>query len=288
MMRKRAVGKIETEGDTLLYKITGEGIPLLMIAGGGGNGDFYLPLADELGDEFRVITYDRRANGRSTMHNPEEFHLAQQARDAAAVLSAAGERDAIVFGNSSGAVIALEMLRAFPEKVRLLIAHEAPMAKFHPETEKWCSFFKACEKMSFGIGGPSLAAAKFFFGIEVPALKMMTAQMRGVKYLKNEPPVADSSAIPSKTASEYLMRQELVKVTHYLPDMDALKRNADKCVVAVGAYAKEHNTFLYNCSTEFARKLDKECAVVPGHHGSFMDDAEAWAVCMRKNIHCFL
>lgn len=37
--QSRIRGSVQTEGDTLLYKITGQGTPLLLIAGGGGAGD---------------------------------------------------------------------------------------------------------------------------------------------------------------------------------------------------------------------------------------------------------
>ncbi|MCC9293477.1 alpha/beta hydrolase [Clostridium sp. WLY-B-L2] len=115
----------------------------LLIAGGGGDGDLYLPLADELANQYKVITYDRRANARSTMNFPDHFDISQQAKDALAVLKAAGESSAIVFGNSSGAVIAIEMERLFPGNVLGVIVHEPPMARLHPESNKWRIFFTA-------------------------------------------------------------------------------------------------------------------------------------------------
>ena len=109
-------GKIKLEGDEIIYRVAGEGTPLLLISGGGGNGDLYMPLAEKLTSDYKVITYDRRANAGSTMNHPEEFSLEQQARDAVEVMHAARESSAIVFGNSSGAVIALEVLRLFLRK----------------------------------------------------------------------------------------------------------------------------------------------------------------------------
>jgi len=47
-----------------------------MIAGGGGDASFYGPVASMLADEFRVITYDRRANSRSTRNEPQNFVFA--------------------------------------------------------------------------------------------------------------------------------------------------------------------------------------------------------------------
>jgi hypothetical protein len=58
-------------------------------------------IADIL-DEFRVITYDRRASARSTMNEPQNFEISLQSRDAVAVLRAAGETSTFVFGNSNG------------------------------------------------------------------------------------------------------------------------------------------------------------------------------------------
>jgi len=34
-------GRVTTEGDSLYYEVRGQGIPLIMIPGGGGDGDSY-------------------------------------------------------------------------------------------------------------------------------------------------------------------------------------------------------------------------------------------------------
>ena len=54
-------GRVTTEGDELYYEVRGEGSPLLLIPGGGGDGGSYSLIADILSDQFKVITYDRRA-----------------------------------------------------------------------------------------------------------------------------------------------------------------------------------------------------------------------------------
>lgn len=43
-----------------------------------------------------MITYDRRGQSRSTRHDPQNFEISQQGRDAVAVTHAAGEKSAIV------------------------------------------------------------------------------------------------------------------------------------------------------------------------------------------------
>jgi alpha/beta hydrolase fold len=111
-------GRVRTEGDDLYYEVRGHGRPLLMIPPAGGDGWSYAHVADILADESKVITFDRRAHARSTMNNPQNFEISQQSRDAAAVLRAADEQSAVVFGNSSGAVIALDMAKTQPQAVQ--------------------------------------------------------------------------------------------------------------------------------------------------------------------------
>ena len=43
-------GRVSTEGDDLSYEVRGQGQPLLMISAGGGDGDYYVPIADILCD----------------------------------------------------------------------------------------------------------------------------------------------------------------------------------------------------------------------------------------------
>lgn len=278
------IGSFTAFGDTLVYRMTGKGSPVLFIAGGGGDGDLFLPLADRLSSEYKVIVYDRRANAGSTINHPDCFSLHQQAEDAMAILDQAGEPAALIIGNSSGAVIGLEILRLFPERVRGLIAHEPPLAKEHPQKDKWIGFFRKCYDLSFGPGGPPLAASRFFFGIEVPAIPMIRAQLKAERYLKKNH-ISKEKKVTSRQASEYLIRQELLPVVLYEADHDCLRRERDKAVLAVGTYAKENGTFLYEAASQLSKKTGIPCESVPGHHGSFMDEPEQWAERVRQIIH---
>src|ERR1700704_5647349 len=89
-------GWVTTEGDELYFEVRGSGHPLLMISGGGGDAGFFDSVAELLSDEFQVITYDRRANSRSTANDPQNFTVAQQSRDAVAVLRANGHESAFI------------------------------------------------------------------------------------------------------------------------------------------------------------------------------------------------
>jgi pimeloyl-ACP methyl ester carboxylesterase len=145
-------GRVTTEGDELYYEVRGQGKPLLMISGGGGDGGSYSLVAEILSHEYKVITYDRRANARSTMNDPQNFEVSQQSRDAVAVLLAAGETSAFVFGNSSGAVIALDMAKTQAQSIRAIVAHEPPLARVHLNSSKWQGFLRGSTIRHFGMG----------------------------------------------------------------------------------------------------------------------------------------
>ena len=76
---KKYSGRVTSEGDELYYEVRGQGQPILMISAAGGDGEYYTPIAKILADEFKVITYDRRANSRSTINNPQNLRSASKA-----------------------------------------------------------------------------------------------------------------------------------------------------------------------------------------------------------------
>ena len=97
----------------LYYELRGDGPPLLLMMGASGYGGVLGRFAELLADEFTVVTYDRRGNGRSpkpagwTATSPEE-----QADDAAALLAGLDLAPAAIFGTSSAGIFALAALMA--------------------------------------------------------------------------------------------------------------------------------------------------------------------------------
>jgi len=271
--------RITTEGDELFYEIRGKGHPIILIPPAGGDGWHYAKIAEILADEYKVITFDRRANARSTMNNPQNFEMSQQSRDVVAVLRAAGETSAFVFGNSSGAAIALDVAKTQPQVVRAVIAHEPPTARVHPKSKKWQSFFGHVYAMSFRYGS-SMAALRFFFGIEVPALKMIkaTAEPNAHQKLSKDP------YIEPKAATDFLVRQELLSITNYLPDPDRIKQNKVQVVMGVSDYALTKKTWLAEITQLLAKQLDCKVVTFPGHHGSFLDMPEEFATVLRSAL----
>jgi pimeloyl-ACP methyl ester carboxylesterase len=273
-------GRVTTDGDDLFYEVRGQGQPLLMIAPGGGDGWQYSFVAEILADEYRVITYDRRANARSTMNTPQNFEISQQSRDAVAVLRAVGETSAFIFGNSSGAVIALDMAKTQPQAVRALIAHEAPIPRALPNAMKWQRFFANVYATAFRFGS-SLAALRFILGIQVPVGQLIKATT-AVNIHKKQ---SSERYISDGEASDFLVKQELLPVTNYLPDGERIKQNGVRVFIGSGKWAQEKKTWLAQMAQILAEQLGCELVTFPGHHGSFMDMPDEFATTLRSVLH---
>ncbi|MFC0529437.1 alpha/beta fold hydrolase [Phytohabitans kaempferiae] len=135
------VRRLPVPGATLHYEVRGAGPVLLLICGGVYDAAAFAPLAERLADRYTVVTYDRRGNSRSPLDGaPGPQSIEEHGDDAYRVLGAAGvsaTTPAYVFGNSSGAIIGLELAARHPELVRVLVAHEPPLFELLPERDHW-------------------------------------------------------------------------------------------------------------------------------------------------------
>ncbi|MEV4355444.1 alpha/beta fold hydrolase [Nonomuraea sp. NPDC004186] len=124
---------VEVPGARLHVELAGDGPPLLLISGGGGDAGMYADVVPLLARTYTVITYDRRGNSRSPFTHPDaSITPATQADDAVAVLDHHGLERAYVFGNSGGAIIALEMVIRHPGRLLGAVVHEAPLVQLLP------------------------------------------------------------------------------------------------------------------------------------------------------------
>ncbi|WP_077000542.1 alpha/beta fold hydrolase [Variovorax sp. KK3] len=120
---------VTTNGVRTFYRMSGEGPPLLLIAGNGMDHTTFDEQLKAFGPHFRCIVYDLRGIGASEV--PEAGYTPMEmAKDALALLSALDVGTAHVAGYSLGGAIAQEMALAQPERVRslsLYSSYERPL-----------------------------------------------------------------------------------------------------------------------------------------------------------------
>ena len=111
---------VHVNGIDLYYEEHGEGEPLLLIMGWGGNAATWKPQLPGLAERFRVIVFDNRGVARSS--SPEApYSTPQMAADTLGLLDALDVGRAHVFGISMGGMVAQELAAGHPERVDVLV-----------------------------------------------------------------------------------------------------------------------------------------------------------------------
>jgi len=116
-------------GLEMYYETKGEGFPLVYVHGGFGGlgtgmGAEAPPWRDRFAQHFQVITYDRRASGRSG-YPEENFAMEDFARDILELLHHLGHDRAHVWGTSAGGQIALAFGLEFPRATASLVVTDS-------------------------------------------------------------------------------------------------------------------------------------------------------------------
>jgi pimeloyl-ACP methyl ester carboxylesterase len=97
------------DGTEIAFDRLGDGPPVILVSGASCARGIHRQLAELLATDFTVLNYDRRGRGDSGDTQP--YAVEREIEDIAAVITAAGGVTA-VFGNSSGAVLALHAAAA--------------------------------------------------------------------------------------------------------------------------------------------------------------------------------
>jgi 3-oxoadipate enol-lactonase len=153
-----------SDGLALHYIDRGAGVggtPILLIAGIPAIADDWDSLAVPLSASRRVIAYDNRGSGASTV-SAGPYTTAQLAGDAVALLDHLAIDRADVFGMSMGGMIAQELALGWPQRVNRLVlgcthaglAHAAPQPRetaraFAMQTDDWGARMRALAPHAF-------------------------------------------------------------------------------------------------------------------------------------------
>jgi pimeloyl-ACP methyl ester carboxylesterase len=113
------------DGTTIAFDQLGKGPVVILVNGALGTRSHATPnsMADILSKRFTVIDYDRRGRGDSGDTLP--YAVQREIEDIEALIDEVGG-SAFLFGNSSGAILALEAVRALPNTVKKLALFEPP------------------------------------------------------------------------------------------------------------------------------------------------------------------
>ena len=116
---------LDTEDGQILYRIGGEGKPLLLLHMNPRSSDEYRELMPILAEHRTVIAMDLMGFGDSDKP-PRMYTVADYAKTVIALLDELGIEQTSIFGNHTGAFVAGEVAAAYPERVEKLILGNVP------------------------------------------------------------------------------------------------------------------------------------------------------------------
>ncbi|HEX9519361.1 MAG TPA: alpha/beta hydrolase [Streptosporangiaceae bacterium] len=114
-------GRIPIRDTSLYVDVTGHGYPLLLMHGGPGADHWTLLPFRQLADQFTLIFYDHRCNGRSQGAPVSSMTFENLTADADALRRSLGYDQWAVLGHSFGGHVALEYALRYPGSLSHLV-----------------------------------------------------------------------------------------------------------------------------------------------------------------------
>ncbi|KZT53298.1 alpha/beta-hydrolase [Calocera cornea HHB12733] len=258
---------LDVPGASLFYETHGSGPLFVIVPGGGGSGDSFHPLATVLAAKYTVVTYDRRGFSKSALTGQQDYSVRLQTDvdDVHALIKhLSPDGTAVVFGSSSGAIIAISTLLTYPTAIRALIPHEPPLCALLPDGDEWIKWNYSVYDV-YKAEGTSAAFEKFMDqmsgGMELKTYKQRLASLTDEqKKAAAEGPMGKNQA--------YWFEHELRQYPAAPVDLDALAKLKDKLILVAGEDSEE--LFPFWPIRNLSEKLDLPITTMPGAHVGFM------------------
>lgn len=257
---------LEVPGAVLRYDVRASeqaGGPVLVMIGSPMGAAGFGSLAAHFTDRT-VVTYDPRGAERSERTDPDlEVTPLVHAADVRAVIEAVVSGPVDLFATSGGAVNALALVAEHPGLVRTLVAHEPPTVSLLPDAKEAMA---ACEAVhaTYHRNGWGAGMAHFIalisVGGPVPA-----------EWAAQPPPDPAMFGMPTEddgNRDDLMLGSNILTVTGYRPDVDALCAATTRIVLAVGA--DSHGEIAERGARAVAELLGREPVAFPGGHGGFL------------------
>ncbi|CAN5335762.1 alpha/beta hydrolase [soil metagenome] len=257
---------LEVPDATLTYDVRGplppaDGTPPLLLIGQPMDASGFATLASYFPDRT-VVTYDPRGLGRSTRSDGSENRPDLQAADLHLLIAALGAGPVDLFGSSGGAVTSLALVRAHPEDVRTLVAHEPPVIGVLPDAER---AFAAEHRVkdTYDARGWGAGMASFI------ALSSWQGEFTdGFAARSPDPAVFGLPTGDDGARDDPLLSGASAPVTAYQPDFAALTAASTRIVIAAGI--ESEGLLTWRASAAIAAALGQELTVFPSNHGGFL------------------
>lgn len=258
---------LEVPGATLTYDVrpgsgdTG-GAPLFLIGSPMGAAGFGT-LSGHFSDRT-IITYDPRGSERSTKPDmtspstPEEH-----AHDLHRIIAVLGGGPVDMFASSGGATNALALVATHPGDVRILVAHEPPVAAVLPDSQNAQAASRAVhetyQRSGFGAGMAHFIALVSHQGEFPDGWASQPAP---------DPAMFGMPTDDDGSRTDPLLGQNMNSGMTFEPDFGALRAAPTRIVIAAGV--ESEGILPSRAAFVVAERLGTEVVMFPSGHGGFM------------------
>jgi pimeloyl-ACP methyl ester carboxylesterase len=222
-------------------------------------------VTEHLSAHYTVVIYDRPGFSRSQLDGPQNYdrRLETDADDVRRLVEHMSHEPAIIFGASSGGVVALEVLTHYPSVARTLVPFEPPVMRQLPDGQQWVDFFVGIFDL-YCQTGIEVALKKFrehtFADSDRQAMAQASKSRNGESILAN---------------TTYWFEHELRQYPAVDLDLDALKGYADRIVLMAGRESRGYPA--YEVNVELSKKLGRDLIELPGGHIGYLTQPAEFA-----------
>jgi len=254
-------------GAQLYYETTGSGPLLLCISGANGEADIWRFLAEQLNPHFTVVRYDRRGFSRSYLVGDQDYEhrIETDADDVCQLIKhLSNDGKGTVIGNSSGAIVSLELLTRHPDVLRTLIPHEPPALKFLPDHDELRKIQHDVYNAYRKAGVPS-------------ALEIFADMIKAGAERDGLIGAFDARSGPFVAANTmYWFERELLTYPFREFNVDVLAKHKD-LLLLVNGRSSDKEALQYRGNIEIGKILGLKVTELPGMHFGFATHAKEFA-----------
>ena len=186
--------------------------------------------------------------------------MAEQADDAAALITRLGLAPSIVLGSSGGAIILLELLTRHPDVVRLALVHKPPLLTLLPN----------------GAEDQAIVDQGFARGSAPAAAELFIRANAGDKTFENLEPAMRTRLLHN---AETFFSGEADAFVSYQPDVHALRTSAVQIIGLVGV--ENRGVYYGDAARAVAEHTGSPLVEVPGAHVPYMTCPDAFVKALR-------
>ncbi|MBO1198199.1 alpha/beta hydrolase [Staphylococcus simiae] len=273
--------ELQLQGATLRYHKIGQGPVLILIPGANGTGDIYVPLAQQLKEHFTVVAVDRRGYGASDLTAPrpesiadphDDYRVKRDAKDIAELAKHLSDEPVYILGSSSGSIVAMHVLKDYPDVVKKIAFHEPPINTFLPDAKYWQD--KNNEIIDIAVND-SMPAAMKVFG---EALHISPIDQESM----SKPAQSSSDADNKKRYEEMIgwFKYEISQYTSSDITIEDLRQYKDRITLLNGTDSK--GSFPQEVNFYIHEQTGIPIVDIPGGHLGYIQKPEGFAKVLLK------